>query len=206
MLADLRVCVVGDSFVAGVGDPEHLGWVGRVAARTHRAGRPLTSYALGVRGETSRDVADRWRAECTPRLPPGCDGRVVIAFGVNDTTIEEGAGQPRVSAPDSAGHLARMLHDVRDAGWPALVVGPPPITDPAQNQRIAGLDATFSGVCADAGVGYVGVFTELSADPTWMRQVAEDDGAHPGADGYRRLAELVWTRWLPWLRAPAPRP
>lgn len=37
---DLRVCFVGDSFVAGVGDPEQLGWAGRVAARTHSAGRP----------------------------------------------------------------------------------------------------------------------------------------------------------------------
>lgn len=78
---DLRVCLVGDSFVAGVGDPDHLGWVGRVAARSHGAGRPLTAYALGVRRQTSQDVADRWRAECTPRLPDGCDGRVVVAAG-----------------------------------------------------------------------------------------------------------------------------
>lgn len=35
---DLRVCLVGDSFVAGVGDPDHLGWVGRVAVRSHGAG------------------------------------------------------------------------------------------------------------------------------------------------------------------------
>lgn len=93
-----------------------------------------------------------------PRLPLGCDGRGVVAFGVNDTTIEEGAGQPRVSAPDSAAHLARVLHHVREPDWSALVVGPPPIADPAQNQPIAGLDAAFSPVCADAGVGYVGVF------------------------------------------------
>ena len=88
---DLRVCFVGDSFVAGVGDPEHLGWVGRLAARTHRQHRPLTAYVLGVRRETSRDVAARWRAECEARLPPECDGRVVVSVGVNDTTLEDGA-------------------------------------------------------------------------------------------------------------------
>ncbi len=53
MIADLRVCFLGDSFVAGVGDPEHLGWVGRVAARTNRGGQPLTAYGLGVRRETA---------------------------------------------------------------------------------------------------------------------------------------------------------
>jgi len=153
MVGDLRVGVVGDSFVSGVGDPEHLGWVGRLAARTHGAGLPLTAYSLGVRRQTSREVMDRWRAECSPRLPAGCDGRVVVAFGVNDTTLEEATGQQRVSAFDSGAHLARMLWDARDAGWPALVVGPPPVSDPAQ-KRIARLDETFLSICKEAGVGY----------------------------------------------------
>lgn len=190
MLRDLRVCFVGDSFVAGVGDPEHLGWVGRIAARTHQTGQPLTAYALGVRRQTSRDIADRWRAECTARLPPGCDARVVISLGVNDTTVEDGA--PRVHAADSARHLDGMLRGVQDAGWSALLVGPPPIADPAQNKRTARLEASFSSVCGAAGVDYVRVFDPLLADPVWMREVAAGDGAHPGAAGYQRLADLVW--------------
>ncbi len=165
VVGDLRVCVVGDSFVTGVGDPDHLGWVGRVAARTHHAGLPLTAYSLGVRRQTSREVTDRWQVECAPRMPPGCDGRVVVAFGVNDTTVEEGATQPRVSAPDSGTHLAKLLRDARDAGWPSLVVGPPPISDPAQNERIACLDTTFLSICRDAGIGYARIFDQLSADP-----------------------------------------
>jgi lysophospholipase L1-like esterase len=36
---DVRVCFVGDSFVAGVGDPRHLGWAGRLAAQSQRKGR-----------------------------------------------------------------------------------------------------------------------------------------------------------------------
>ncbi len=201
---DLRVCFVGDSFVAGVGDPEHLGWVGRVAARTHSAGRPLTAYALGVRRQTSQDIADRWRRECTSRLPNGCDGRVVVAFGVNDTSIESGATEPRVAAADSVAHLARMLSELRDAGWASLVVGPPPIVDPDRNERITHLDTAFSATCKAAGVGYVRVFEDLLADRTWMQQVATGDGAHPGAEGYRRLADLVWVEWLSWVTTHIP--
>jgi acyl-CoA thioesterase-1 len=201
---DLRVCFVGDSFVAGVGDPEQLGWAGRVAARTHSAGRPLTAYALGVRRQTSQDVADRWRAECTPRLPDGCDGRVVVSFGVNDTTIKAGATGPRLAPADSVLHLARMLSEIRDAGWASLMVGPPPIADPEQNERIARLDTAFSATCTAAGVDYVRVFEDLSADRVWMQQVTADDGAHPGAQGYRRLADLVWVQWLPWVTAGIP--
>lgn len=197
MTADLRVCFVGDSFVAGVGDPEHLGWAGRLAARSHDAGQPLTAYVLGVRRETSRDVAGRWRVECAARLPTGCDGRVVVSFGVNDTTVEEGA--TRVPAQDSPRHLDAVVRGALDAGWPVLVVGPPPVADLAQDERIVALDAAFADVCSAADVGYVSVVGPLLRDPVWMREVAAGDGAHPGAAGYQQLADLARAGWSSWL-------
>jgi acyl-CoA thioesterase-1 len=75
---DLDVCFIGGSFVAGVGDPEHLAWAGRLGARSSRAGCPLTAYSLGVRRQTSRDVSHRWLLECQQRLPETADGRVVV--------------------------------------------------------------------------------------------------------------------------------
>ncbi|MDP9407827.1 MAG: GDSL-type esterase/lipase family protein [Actinomycetota bacterium] len=202
MIADLRVCFLGDSFVAGVGDPEHLGWVGRVAARTNRGGQPLTAYGLGVRRETSRDVLGRWRRECAPRLPAGSACGVVVSFGVNDTTHEGGA--VRVPPPQSAAHLARLLEGVATAGWRVLVVGPPPVRDRQQAERILALDAVFGTVCADADVAYVSVVEALLDSRVWMHEVAGGDGAHPGAAGYQELADLVWPAWQAWLPGLAP--
>ena len=195
---DLRVCFVGDSFVAGTGDPEHLGWAGRVAARAHRAGQALTSYNLGVRRQTSRDILERWRVECTPRLPSGCDGRVVLSFGVNDTTIEE--GRQRVAGADSARHLCLLLREARSSGWPVLVVGPPPVADAEHNARTVVLSEWLQQVCRDEGAPYVPTLPALSSTPVWMQQVAAGDGAHPGAEGYAALAELVWPAWDAWCR------
>ncbi|MGD9526552.1 GDSL-type esterase/lipase family protein [Pseudonocardia sp.] len=194
MTRDVRVCVLGDSFVAGLGDPEYRGWVGRVAA----AGpQPVTVYNLGVRRETSADVLARWRAECVPRLPAGVDGRVVVAFGVNDTTAEEGTLRVRPAA--SAANLAALLDAVP---WPVLVIGPPPVAEPAQNARIAAVDALYADVCAARGVPYVPVAGTLLVDPCWMAEVESGDGAHPGADGYARLAALVAPAWRAWLAVP----
>ena len=131
------MCFVEDSFVAGIGDPDHLGWVGRVAARTHRTGLPLTSYALGVRRQTSRDIAARWRGECDARLPPGYDGRVVAPFGVNDTAADNGG--TRMASSACATYLDSVIHGALDAGWPALVIGPPPTADSDHNHRITKL-------------------------------------------------------------------
>jgi acyl-CoA thioesterase I len=43
------------------------------------------------------------------------------------------------------------------------------------------------------------VFDALLADPVWMHEVAIGDGAHPGADGYGHLADLVLPIWRTWL-------
>lgn len=127
MASDLRVCFLGDSFVAGTGDPDHLGWAGRLAARTHHAGWPLTVYNLGVRRQTSTEVRNRWLGECSARLPTGCDGRLVISFGVNDTSFED--GRLRVDTANSVESLAELLNGARTAGWAVLVVGPPPVAN-----------------------------------------------------------------------------
>lgn len=193
---DRRVCFVGDSFVAGAGDPEHLGWVGRLAARSEDAGRPLTAYNLGVRRETSAQVLARWHAECLLRLPPGSDSRIVVSFGVNDTTQEGGA--VRVPSGDSVANLHQLLRQAAAAAWPVLVVGPPPVADRTQNGRIERIDEQFGSVCARAGVGYIGVFPALASNRIWTREVALGDGAHPSAGGYEALAGLVWPAWLAW--------
>lgn len=192
---DVRVCFVGDSFVAGVGDSEYLGWAGRLAAGTARAG--LTAYNLGVRRQTSSEIRDRWLGECTPRLPSGCEGRVVFSFGVNDTTVENGS--VRVDPARSVENLAAVLKECGSVGWRALVVGPPPIADVGQNERTARLDRSFADVCLGAGVPYVAVFAELSGNAVWAEEVRNGDGAHPDSGGYRELAELTRPAWDTWI-------
>lgn len=198
MTRDLRICFVGDSFVAGVGDPEHLGWAGRLAAGSARGGLPLTSYVLGVRRQTTAEVADRWATECRPRLARGDrESRVVLSAGVNDTTEENGV--PRLAPQRSVAALTEMLTGAAAARWPVLVVGPPAVADDAQNERIAVLDDRFARVCAERGVPYVPVAAALAADPTWRAEVTAGDGAHPGAAGYGVLAELIRPHWAGWL-------
>jgi lysophospholipase L1-like esterase len=58
-ITDIRICFVGDSFVNGTGDPDCLGWTGRLCASRSRQGRSITYYNLGVRRETSADICDR---------------------------------------------------------------------------------------------------------------------------------------------------
>jgi acyl-CoA thioesterase-1 len=200
MDADRRVLFFGDSFVAGVGDPTGRGWVGRVVEASHQAGVPLTSYNLGVRRDTSADVAARWRAEAQARMrDAGASYGVVLGVGVNDTTEED--GRVRVAPGLAVEHLDRLIEGARALGLDVLVVGPPPAGEPAQDSRVRALSARFADLAAQRGVPFVATVDALCASWDWTREAAANDGSHPGAGGYAALAGLVlaagWLGWLP---------
>ncbi len=199
MTQDRRILCFGDSFVAGVGDPTGLGWVGRVVAASFAAGRPITAYNLGVRRDTSSDVAKRWRAEADVRLGVA-DARfgVVFSFGTNDATAEDGA--LRVAADRSVDNLAQMIDDAHALDLDVFVVGPAPVGEPAQDARIGELSAAFAVVASERDVSCVDTLTALSATPEWTAEAAANDGAHPGAGGYSALAQLILEGgWIDWL-------
>jgi len=195
---DIRICFVGDSMVAGIGDPEHLGWVGRVCKSAAAQGIVLSAYNLGVRRQTSADIAQRWAQECASRLPESCATRVVFSFGVNDTTQEN--GQTRVSTQDSEHKHENILADATKR-YRVLVIGPPPIDDAAHNQRTQALSERFNAICGKLDVPYLPMFEALSANKVWMQQVSILDGAHPQAEGYAEFSKhvLAWPQW--WFRS-----
>ncbi|MGC0421310.1 GDSL-type esterase/lipase family protein [Embleya sp. AB8] len=196
---DLRICVAGDSFVQGVGDLSGGGWVGRLAAESRRRGRQLTAYNLGVRLETSADVAERWYGEAVPRLRHADGTGMVFAFGVNDLALDH--GRPRVRLADSVANLDAILDTATGARWTCLVVGPPPVPDAASAEDALTLEEAYAKTCAARGVPFVPVQRALSEDPEWWAAIeAYGDGAHCDPVGYAKLAALIaeggWWDWL----------
>lgn len=200
-VTERRVLFYGDSFVAGAGDPTALGWVGRVSAAAHAAGLPLTPYNLGIRGQTSVEVAHRWQAEAWPRLFAEASLSVVLSVGANDAVESEIEHEVRVPPSRSVAALAGMLDEAQALELPAFVVGPPPVGDLEADARIVALTDRFSDLCSPRGVPFVPVAEQLLAEQTWLNESAAGDGAHPGAGGYAVLADLVLAGGLlDWLR------
>lgn len=186
-MSDRRVLFFGDSFVAGAGDPRGCGWVGRVAA----ACAPLTAYNLGVRGETSVQVAARWQAEAWPRLHGEAACGVVFSVGANDAVSERDGEPPRLSVEQSAATVGSLLDAAAMMELPAFLAGPPPVGDEQADARVLELTEAFGVLCAARQVPFVAVAEPLLASRTWLAEAAAGDGAHPGAGGYDQLAELL---------------
>ena len=199
MPTDLRILFFGDSFVAGVGDPAHVGWVGRVAAASHDAGCPITAYNLGVRGHTSVDVAARFEAETAARTQ-NSDARygVVLAFGANDMIIED--NRLRVAPALSVRTLHRLVDRARQSGHGVFVVGPSPVGERDEDERIGELSNQLAHVAMHRAIPFVETARRLAASEAWRGEAAANDGTHPGAGGYAALAELVLAGgWMEWI-------
>jgi lysophospholipase L1-like esterase len=193
----MRICFFGDSFVNGTGDDDGLGWVGRVVARARQGGCDITGYNLGIRRDTSADVAARWKGEATLRLPPDCDGRLVFSFGANDCASNGIDDGPRVDRTASLAQTERIL-EAAQRWLPTLMVGPGTIAcDGEANARIFALSRDYAALCARIGVPYLEIARLLMASPTWSEEAMAGDGAHPNRRGYAMVADAVWA-WNAW--------
>ncbi len=189
----LRICVVGDDLVAGVGDPKSLGWTGRVAARTSRPAGGLAVFPLGVPGEATPGLVERWYGECSRRFDGSADNRLVVGLGAGDLDAGTSTARSRLN-------LANVLDDAMSRSVSTFVVGPPPGQDAARNERVAELSVAFADVCDRRSVPFVDCYGPLSSHEQWFSDLASGDGTHPGQAGYGLVAWLVlhggWHSWL----------
>jgi lysophospholipase L1-like esterase len=196
----MRICFFGDSFVNGTGDDDGLGWVGRIVARARQAGRDVTAYNLGIRRNTSADVAARWKGEAELRLALEHEARLVFSFGTNDGASDADGG-PRVERAASLAKAEAILGAAH--GWlPTLMIGPAPIADDREaNARIRALSADYAKLCQRIGVPYLEIFELLLASTTWIEEALAGDGAHPNRGGYAIVAAAVseWSAWRAWI-------
>ena len=197
MTQDIRVCFIGDSLVNGTGDEAALGWAGRLCAMASASDISVTYYNLGIRRNTSKDILLRWESECGLRLPGFCDGRIVFSCGVNDTSIEN--GKMRVDSVESCANVRAILRGARR--YKVLMVGPPPVIDDEQNERIESLSLAFARETKALGVPYIDLFSALCTDDAYKREVERNDGAHPRNEGYSKMARIIGSSPSWWFHA-----
>lgn len=191
---EVTLVFLGDSLVNGVGDPKGQGWVTRVVARSQHPEVRHTAYNLGVRGNTSADVLDRWRTEVPPRWRDGAERRLVVSVGANDVARGVTLARHRLN-------LANILDDATSTGVAPFVVSPPPSLDGEVNDKLAVLVDAQADVCARRSVPFVDCFRPLLGHDQWRAELsASEIPGHPGQAGYGLLAWLVlhngWNEWL----------
>jgi acyl-CoA thioesterase I len=188
----MRICFVGDSFINGTADDEALGWVGRIVTKARNQGRDVTYYNLGIRRDTSTDIAARWRAEVERRLPAiyQPEGLLAFSFGTNDCA--DNGGAPRVPFDQAIANTEAILSDAA-AFAPTIMIGPAPAFDnDAVDRRTNALSEAQKDLCAKIGIPYLAIFDFVAASEPWRQDTRRGDGTHPNKAGYAALADFIW--------------
>ncbi len=209
-MTTIRICFNGDSLVNGTNDPDFQGWPGRLAQTEVAAGHDVSVYNLGIRGDTSVMISERWERECKVRLPDVQPCALVFSFGVNDIAFENGTR--RVEFEQSLATAKRMISTAK-AWLPTLWIGPPPVEldettfrptpDIAYvfaKQDIQHLSDAYKGLANDLEVPYFDLYSALAGDPNWLQSFDGTDAVHPKDNGYRLISDKVrqWDAWRSW--------
>ena len=193
----MRICFLGDSFVSGAFDAQCLGWAGRICAAARARGHDVSPYNLGIRGETSPQLAARWHHEVSLRNTKLQELRLIFEFGMND--VRDNGGKQQISESQSLTAARSIL--LTAVKWkPTLMIGPPPVNDEPRNSRVRLLSTQFAGLCRELQVPYFDSYDSLGAGPLWLQDI-QTDGTHPTAAGYGEWARLIgeWHAWRDWL-------
>lgn len=194
-MTDLRVCVLGDSYVLGQGDDSGLGWPGRVLRAAREQGADLTLYNLGIRGETGPQVAARTASEVSPRLQTGDRRAVIVVFGAND--ISRG-----VPLTDTLAAAEQILGWAKAQGFDAFVLSPPAMPrEPLRDAKAAEITKSLSVLCAASGTPFLNLREAVLDWTLWWAEAGASDGSHPNSGGYALISDAlsVWTPWRAWL-------
>jgi lysophospholipase L1-like esterase len=200
---------LGDSITLGWRDESLGGWPSRLLRGLHAEDYAVTGYNLGIRGDTSSRIADRWEDEVGRRRRDGND-LLVFAFGVNDATLEPDG---RRTLPIER-TVENLRHILRKTGrHPVMLIGPAPIDEQLMQQRlnargntpmptpasIAETSARMAAEAATAGVPYLDLLAALAKSQPWHDSLATTDGLHPSSAGHDLIAAEVRS-WGPWQR------
>lgn len=183
----LRLVVLGESTVAGVGAATHqTALTGRVAASLAReTGRAVRWRAVGRSGATARQVA-----ELAAALPDAAADAVVLALGVNDALSFR---RPARWADD----VAALIRTVRARVGPApvlLAAVPPMHAFPALPHPLRAILGARARLLDDAQARLPARLPAVAHVPMWVDPAPHlfcSDGFHPSEAGYAAMGERL---------------
>ena len=181
------VVFLGDSLTAGLGLPVDQAYPAVVAAELAKRGRPIRAVNAGVSGDTTAGGLRRadWVLSQRPAV-------VVLALGAND-------GLRGLPLGEAERNLRAIVAKARESGARVLLCGMliPTSYGPEYQQGFARL---FPRVAKAEGLPLVPFLLEGVAG---RKELNQEDGIHPDAEGQRVLAANVLPYLEPLVAPPA---
>ena len=207
----MRVLVFGASITQGFWDT-HGGWVQRLRSYydeftvQNSPNEQPTIFNLGISGNTSTDVLNRFEAETKARWSKMERIAFIFSIGTNNAAVDVD-GREWSSPEKYFQELLELIEKARRYSNKIMFVGLPPCeetkTNPVAwadidytNARIKLFEDIMRQVSDQQGIPLVPVFeTILEKNKTGRELFA--DGLHPNDDGHQLIFEVVQASMIP---------
>ncbi len=197
----MNICVFGDSITWGACDYFHGGWVNRLRNYFEERGdtplgadgrlADLSVYNLGICGDTTDDLKERFEVEAMAREP----GSIIFAIGINDARRLEGNNQ-QTGLAQFEKNILELVNSARKFTKKIVFVGLTRVdeakTTPIPwntrmsyyNQDIDQYDEIIREVCKKEELEYIDAFGIVQRDDL-------EDGLHPNSEGHKKMFEKI---------------
>ena len=193
----MRVLVFGDSITYGAWDKEG-GWVQRLRKFLEKKNF-FVVYNLGVSGNDTNDLLERFEFETNQRLKEGEETVILFAIGTNDSQFLHKESQNRVPIENFKENIRKLIKLARKFSSKIAFVGLTPVdetkTDPIpwdrnksyKNEFIQKYNQAIKTICNENKISFIEVFEKLKG----KNQNFLEDGLHPNSNGHQQIFELV---------------
>ncbi len=199
-----HILVFGDSTAYGAWDREG-GWVTRLRKYLdqdllEKAGGYYLVYNLGVSGDNTHDILNRFENEVKSRLDTQEETIIVFAVGVNDTQFVISNNACRTSLSQFEENIKDLIIKAQLFSSKVVFVGLEMVdesrTTPIEwsedkhyrNDLIEQYDQKLKEVCKEKQVYLIDIRNELKKlnYPELM-----EDGLHPNSAGHQKISEII---------------
>ena len=200
----MRILVFGSSIVFGFWDLQ-AGWVNRLRMFTDlktlkdpKYDRSV--YNLGVSGDTTRKLLDRFENEIKARLKEKQEIIIIIEVGINDSYVYNKTKEKKVSEDEFRSNLQNLINVAKKYSSKIFFVGLNLIEEQKVNPvpwhpeisyieaRIRLYDVIAREVCKKNNIDFIDIMKEFIKRD--YKKLLED-GVHPNTGGHKVIYEVV---------------
>ncbi|OGG42882.1 hypothetical protein A3G50_00630 [Candidatus Jorgensenbacteria bacterium RIFCSPLOWO2_12_FULL_42_11] len=199
-----QILVFGDSIAYGAWDKEG-GWVSRL--RKFIDEKNLTDpdfecliYNLGVSGDTTEDLLERFEFELEQRLDEEMETILIFSIGVNDSQFVKSKYSIKIPQEKFRANLEELITAAKKYSSKIIFVGLWPVneekTNPVswdedkfyKNDSIRNYSNVIKTICEKNQVHFIDLFGLLLKED--YKKLLED-GLHPNSQGHQKFFEII---------------
>lgn len=197
------ILIFGDSITCGKGDREG-GWAQRLRKflyeKTLSNEGNFSIYNLGVDGDNTEDLLQRFELETKHRLDEEEETVFIFAIGINDSQFVHSKNSLRIPLERFKDNIKTLINIAKKSSPKIIFTGLTPVdeskttpipwnTDKSyKNEYVRQYDEIIKTTCQENNLLFIEIFEKLRELD--YKNLLED-GLHPNSEGHQKIFEII---------------